>query len=100
MIQVARLAGNIEDCDRHHLIWFYLKETEAWWAITYTLDDLWAGRKRHWEAPHVHLTSYLSQPNLSKDSLVERFLREDKPHVSHDFHVIFEGDIGQDMRFG
>lgn len=98
--KVARLAGNIEDCNRHHLIWFHLKGTEAWWAITYTLDDLWARRERHWYAPHVHMTTHLSQPTLNKDSLVELFLREDKPHVPHDFYIRFQGDIGQEMRFG
>lgn len=98
--KISKLAKNIEMQNRHNLHMFYVSEQPCWWAFTFTLNDLWATDRMHWGSPHVHLTSWLSHPGKDHSWILDRFLSVDTPSLPHDFHIRFEGNIGQNMRFG
>lgn len=97
--KIAKLAKSLTKQNRHHLHLFHMREQPCWWAFTFTLNDLWATDREHWSSPHIHLTSWLCHPKTDHNWMVGQFMRENKPSVCHDFHIQFEGDIGQNMRF-
>lgn len=98
--KIAKFATRLNMQNRHNLHMFNLSEFPCWWAFTFTLNDLWAYGSEHWKKPHLHLTSWLSHPRKDSAWIVDKFLRNDRPEIPHDFHIRFEGNIGQDIRFG
>lgn len=99
--KIAKLAGQLDRHNRLHLHMFWLEGSPAWWAFLFDLRDLSAiEQSQHWTGSHIHLTTCLSHPSKTKEWVLNKMENNDKPKFTHDFHIRFEGNIGQDMRFG
>lgn len=99
--KIRKIAGQLEDSNRHHLFMFYIDDAPNWWAFSFTLNDLEATSKvPHWRTAHIHLTTFLSHPLEKKEKILKEWEINDTPKISHDHHIPFEGYIGQDLRLG
>lgn len=100
--KIGKIAGQLERSNRHHLFMFYIDDAPIWWAFSFTLNDLEATSKvrPHWHTAHIHLTTFLSDPMEKKDKILREWEVNNTPKISHDYHIPFEGYIGQDLRFG
>lgn len=98
--RIRKLASKLRNADRQHILFFTIAGQDVWWTITYNLRDIEEIGEGHWTAgPHVHHSSYLFHPNMTALEMEERVSSGDKSVVPHGEHILFEGYIGQDIRF-